>query len=358
MANWNRYINKAGLTALYYTGLAKLASGATRGRGLIFTIHQVGETNPNPFSPNAILKITPKFLDETIQLVKALQFDILSLDDLPARLSDQQNQKPFVIFTLDDGYRDNRDAALPIFEKHNVPHIIYIVSDYSTHEGELWWLDLEEIIKHNRVIKDPFIPGKTRKATTPGQKHSTFEQLYWQLRQLAPLKQREMMRQLAAGHDYDLTHLTRELIMSWQELKELQTHPLVTLGAHTKSHFSIAQMDRESATTEIVRGMEAHTAALGSTPKHFAFPYGDRTSAGEREFVMLKELGLQTAVTTRKGMLFDQHLAHLTALPRVSLNGKYQNPLYVKTFLTGLPFFIANGMKHLTLDGNESVTSR
>ena len=65
-------------------------------------------------------------------------------------------------------------------------------------------------------------------------------------------------------------------------------------------------------------------AALGKRPAHFSYPVGDRTSAGAREFAIAAELGFKTAVTTRPGVLFPEHVAHLTALPRISLNGEYQ----------------------------------
>ncbi|HEU0059967.1 MAG TPA: hypothetical protein VFR19_08825 [Hyphomicrobiaceae bacterium] len=47
-------------------------------------------------------------------------------------------------------------------------------------------------------------------------------------------------------------------------------------------------------------------------------------------------------MTTRKGLIQRRHASALTALPRVSLNGDYQHPRYVKVFLNGAPFAFAN----------------
>jgi len=76
-------------------------------------------------------------------------------------------------------------------------------------------------------------------------------------------------------------------------------------------------------------------AALGTRPVHFSYPVGDRTSAGPREFDIAAQLGFKTAVTTRPGVLFPEHAAHLTALPRISLNGEYQQSRYAKVLLSG-----------------------
>ena len=42
-------------------------------------------------------------------------------------------------------------------------------------------------------------------------------------------------------------------------------------------------------------------AALAVRPQHLSYPFGDRTSAGAREFEIAAELGFKTAVTTRPG---------------------------------------------------------
>ena len=50
-------------------------------------------------------------------------------------------------------------------------------------------------------------------------------------------------------------------------------------------------------------------------------------------------------MTTRKGLIHPRHASELTALPRVSLNGDYQKPRYVKVLLSGAPFALFNVMQ-------------
>jgi peptidoglycan/xylan/chitin deacetylase (PgdA/CDA1 family) len=85
--------------------------------------------------------------------------------------------------------------------------------------------------------------------------------------------------------------------------------------------------------------------ALGKRPRHFCYPVGDRTSAGPREFRIAAELGFKTAVTTRPGVLFAEHAAHLTALPRISLNGQYQQSRYAKVLMSGAATALWNGFR-------------
>jgi peptidoglycan/xylan/chitin deacetylase (PgdA/CDA1 family) len=135
--------------------------------------------------------------------------------------------------------------------------------------------------------------------------------------------------------------------MTWDELRELAADPLVTIGAHTRRHYAVAKLAADEARAEISEGVRRIESELGRPCRHFSFPYGDETSAGEREFAICRELGLLTAVTTRKGLIYDRHQVRLTGLPRLSLNGDYQAEAYVEALLTGLPFALNNVLMHL-----------
>jgi peptidoglycan/xylan/chitin deacetylase (PgdA/CDA1 family) len=133
--------------------------------------------------------------------------------------------------------------------------------------------------------------------------------------------------------------------MDWEELSKLAADPLVTIGAHTVNHAMLAKLPKESVRSEIAISRSVIEAALAVRPQHLSYPVGDRTSAGPREFAIAAELGFKTAVTTRPGVLFPQHRQHLTALPRISLNGEYQQMRYVRVLLSGAATAMWNGFR-------------
>src|SRR6185312_4033079 len=97
----------------------------------------------------------------------------------------------------------------------------------------------------------------------------------------------------------------------------------------------LAKLDDKSVRAELENSRNVIEAALGARPQHLAYPVGDRSAAGPREFKIASDLGFKTAVTTRPGVIFRRHTEHLTALPRISLNGNFQRTRYAKVLISG-----------------------
>jgi hypothetical protein len=58
-------------------------------------------------------------------------------------------------------------------------------------------------------------------------------------------------------------------------------------------------------------------------------------------------MGFDTAVTTRPGMLFPEHADHLTALPRLSLNGNFQTGRALSVLTSGAATALWNGFRRI-----------
>ena len=54
---------------------------------------------------------------------------------------------PFVALTFDDGYRDVRDFAVPILERHGAPFTVFFATGMIERSARLWWLELEEAVR-------------------------------------------------------------------------------------------------------------------------------------------------------------------------------------------------------------------
>jgi peptidoglycan/xylan/chitin deacetylase (PgdA/CDA1 family) len=265
------------------------------------------------------------------------------------RLSEGDFARRFVCLTFDDGYRDTMQWAYPILKEAGVPFAVYVPTSFPDRLGELWWLALEAVIARNDHIGLQ-VGGRnqTFDCATVAAKRSLYDELYWWLRALpTEADMRAVIKNLAACYHVDIAAFCAELCMSWPELADLAADPLVTIGAHTVSHSMLAKLPPDAVRSEMDLSRSIIEAALGTRPEHLSYPVGDSTSAGPREFAIAAELGFKTAVTTRPGVLFRSHSRHLTALPRISLNGEYQRLRYVRVLLSGSATAMWNGFRRL-----------
>jgi len=339
-----RHVLAGGCKLLHWSGVGTLLAQWTQGAGLIFTLHRVGPpATGQSFRPNDHLHVTPEFLDATIRQVRAAGLEIVSLSEALDRLDRRDpDARRFAAFTFDDGYRDNLIHAYPVLKRHDVPFTIFVASGFIDRTSEIWWEAIERIVCEETEIALPI--GSTM-TTLPARTHREKRRvfihlLHWFTRELGEASQRLEMRRLAERHGLDLAALADDLMLSWDELRELRRDPLFTVGAHTHDHFALARMTDAGMREDIARGLERLEAELGVRPEIFAYPYGYEAAVNSHSAEVVAEFGFRAAVTTSPGMLHGQD-ARL-ALPRVSLNGYFQNRDIVAQYLTGAPFPLYN----------------
>jgi peptidoglycan/xylan/chitin deacetylase (PgdA/CDA1 family) len=339
----------AGFRAIAASGADRWLGPVARGAGVILTFHHVRPVAFGEFAPNRLLEITPDFLDLTLRTIKTKGFDLVPLDEVPARIG-RKDGPPFAVLTFDDGYRDNVEHAAPILRHHRAPWTLFVTTDFADGRGRLWWLELEAAIARLDRVRVGFdgealdLPSRTA-----AEKQRAFAAVYWRLRAGPEDALREQIGRLAESAGVDSAKLVRSLCLGWDEIAVLARDPAVTIGAHTLTHPMLAKHGEEMARREMAESKAILEQRLGRTVRHLAYPVGDPTSAGPREFRLAREAGFVTAVTTRPGHVFPVHAAHLHALPRVSVNGLFQSEAALASLLSGVPFLAFNRGRKLNV---------
>lgn len=348
--NLRHHAFSAVFKAIAATGADRWGRGLAQGAGVILTLHHVRPQGPGGFRPNGLLEITPDFLDRALTLIRAEGYDLVSLDEALARLAAPRKGRFFVALTFDDGYRDNVEHAWPVLAKHGAPWTLFVTPGFADRTARLWWLELEEAIAALPAIALSLPDGPfTAQTGSHIEKQRAFEALYWRLRKQPEAILLSAISDLVAQAGIDPLALVERECLPWETLRALAGAPGVTIGAHTLSHPMLAKHDKGFARSEIVDSKTRLESELGIPIRHFAYPVGDPTSAGPREFALAREAGFASAVTMRPGHLFPEHADHLHALPRVSLNGLHQSEAAVKALLSGLPFWLWNRGRKLNV---------
>jgi peptidoglycan/xylan/chitin deacetylase (PgdA/CDA1 family) len=339
---------RAGLEALYFSGAHVLLRPIFSGVGAVFMLHHVRPRREGAFQPNRHLEITPDFLRAMLGHLRARGIDIVTMDEVHQRLIEQNFERRFACFTLDDGYRDNRDHALAVMREFNAPFTVYVASDFAAGHGRLWWIALEMAVASADAIEVIMGGVATRlDSATAHAKQIAFDRLHDWLRTLPEHDLQREITALCARYRIDQAAICRDRCMSWDELKAFAADPLVTVGAHSITHCNLARQSEATARDELTLSRARIEETLQRPAIHLAYPYGDKPAAGPREFALARAAGYKTAVTTRPGMVFPESAGHMTALPRVSLNGNYQDARILPVLTSGAATAMWNGFRRV-----------
>ena len=350
MLDTGEVVRKLVLNAARFTGLAPLLRPSLGGIGAILMLHRVTTAPVKPLGINRHLIITPDFLDAAIGEMKRLGYKVVTMDEAVERLKVGRKLPRFATITADDAYRDNLVEALPVLERHEAPITIYVSPGLTNRTSDLWWDVLEDIVTARQEVYLTTPDGRIAvDCTTPARKVAANRQIHDYLTiDLAEDRQRDLLRDVARLAGIDFEAPARETLMDWDEIRTIAAHPLVTIGAHTVNHYNLRRLSDDKAWYEIVDATRIIEVETGLKPRHLAYPYGYESAVGEREVRLAEAAGYATAVTTRHGVLYAGHAKHLHALPRISVNGRYQSVAHLRTMLSGVTTPLANSGRLVT----------
>lgn len=92
-----------------------------------------------------------QFLDEALTWLKGEGFIFESLDNfLSSREEGSKQLQKKVIFTLDDGFRDQLTVAAPIFYQHACPATVFLITEFIDKQCWLWDDKIEYVLKNTK----------------------------------------------------------------------------------------------------------------------------------------------------------------------------------------------------------------
>ncbi|MFN3234079.1 MAG: polysaccharide deacetylase family protein [Gammaproteobacteria bacterium] len=337
--------------AIYHSRIDYLTKPFYQGLGSILMFHRICDADHSPrIAGNKSLECSPELLVELINYLKKAGYHFIGLDEIPISIA--KRRKKWIALTFDDGYRDNLTLAYPILKEYQVPFAIYVTNSFPNHTAILWWYLLEELLlTRDSIAFDFHGQGVIYACKTNLEKQQTFSAIRKLILREQYDHQVQTIKQIFSQFYDDLTAKTRELALSWDEIIEASKDPLVTIGAHTIDHLALSKLSEGELHRQLLQSRQELEEKLGSPIRHFAYPYGSKHEASLREFQYAREIGFETAVTTRPGNIFFQHANHMQALPRLAIteNKFASKPHALRPYLHGLSFCVKNRFKRINL---------
>ena len=270
---------------------------------VVFMLHRVSERIDGHLPNNEQLKVSPSFLENVIVKYKKAGFTFLSLDQLYDIISEKKDiHKPFVCFTMDDGYLDNYENAYPIFKKYNIPFAIFVSTDFPDRKAVLWWYVIEELILKSSEIH--LSDGSKYICKTFQEKWDTFRYIREKVLLLNQTNLVNNLNELFADYNLDWYSPIQDLSMTWEQVNNLTKEPLCTIGSHTVSHVALNRLSFKELESEIQNGINIIKSQTNYNPAYFAYPYGSSKENGEREYHYLRNSDIKMAFISDGGLVY------------------------------------------------------
>lgn len=221
---------------------------------------------------------------ETWIKAKKEQYCFLAVDDI---LKEKIPPKA-ALLTFDDGYKDIYTNAYPILKKHQVPAVVFLITDHVGSGRPFWWDEVIAVILRSHATNFGAFSLRTeldqqkclrhvlaKAGTLPDDQKIDF---------LARLKE-ELGCQEIEGEN-----------LSWEEVREMKSHG-IQFGSHTLTHPVLTRVSVEKAQREIRESKIKIERETGEEVKVFSYPHGEYN---ERIRNLVRQAGYRCAFTTQE----------------------------------------------------------
>jgi peptidoglycan/xylan/chitin deacetylase (PgdA/CDA1 family) len=301
--------------SVFFQMLGKIAQPFYGGIGQILMFHRVCDSNTIEQIPGQpSIEVSVEHFSRIVDFFSKRKYAFLSLDDLAKGLQRGIIKKPFVVFTFDDGYIDNLDIVFPILKDRNIPFAIYVTPSFIDRKAILWRYVLQDAV-HNREVLNFSLSGihYAMDLTNSDELPRSIKSIRSLIKSSEPEYFNKRLEQIFGKSLDQMQETTDKLMLSWDQILQLSSDPLVTIAAHTLNHYPLTQLTDAQVDLEIRGSRMVLESKIKRKINHFAYPYG---AFGKRELIMVKSAEFITAVTTHHANVFLGHAQQMFALPR------------------------------------------
>ncbi len=307
----------AGFT--YQTGLCRLFARMSRTPRLtILAMHNVEDPPATDFLPPDMK--TPVALFDRLVGIVTRTFPTYTASEGVAALQDGTLRGPAVVISLDDGYRDNLRAGLPVLERHGAKGTVYVEAG-AVGDRKLSWTHAYFWVLRAKGFE--FFLERYRATSKDAEAIALLEaeakaggDLRYHLKRILKYHARvddrdrvcEAILREAGG---DPEAIVRSIYLSPEEVAALDRAG-VEIGGHTVSHPILARCTDEQVEREIVDGRRRLESWVGHAIRSFAYPWGRRWDYDERAVKVLEKEGFVAGLSMDPGSnLPGAHPFHL-----------------------------------------------
>ncbi len=344
MSNWSarRLTMRLARTALAAPGVQPAALQLLRRFArpvvTVFMLHRFSD--PELGSDGA----SPEALRAILSMLRRQGVEFLELSELIRRIEEGERQeRPGVVFTIDDGFIDFARVVAPVFSEFDCPSTVFLVSEIVSKRAWFWWSRLEYAFNSSsKPVIDIEVGGQSLRyrVSDAASRSAAADSLSTQLKVLPEAERRGICDRIGSATEVDIPATPPLLYqtLTWDDARRLEASG-VRFGPHTRTHPILSTIDDESARSEIEGSWSDLREQCANAMPVFCYPNGSADSFGERDVRLVKAAGMRGAVMFRRQRIAPE---------RTSTDDLFRLP---RTEAFGHPFSVAANVSGLTPDG-------
>jgi len=270
---------------------------------VIFLLHGVVRRQIHPVR-NYTRKHLP--LDEFASLLHNLcrQGIPVSMDDIMTANHDEPLPPRAFAITFDDGFENNASIAAPVLDDFGIPATFYVTTGF-IEEGSRSWTDIiEAAVEAVSTVKIQGI-SKALDGTYVSAIHK--QTMLDEVRRLVKGNASidpydfamEMVRQCGLSEAPFDAELDDKL--SWNQVHELNQHPLFIVGGHSHTHRIMSFLSPNELEREVETSLKLLRNVNGEQLNHYSYPEGLKHCYSETVIDTLKRHGIRCCPTAEHG---------------------------------------------------------
>lgn len=249
----------------------------------------------------------PELLKECLEYLKRHDYHVVSVSEIANALNDIGDLPPkAVAFTMDDGFEDQLEIAVPIFESFKCPVSIFLLGEFSSEQSWPWDYQVEYIVNQTQLsqfrlksdllnfIGDVSCPKQKRKLISKFRAVMKSQPL-----DIAVAETQNLAEQLSVNDISTIPDDYRPI--TWDRARESESE-YVQYGPHSMRHAILSSQSSDFSKSEISESWEKVRNELSHPLNVFCYPTGRRgIDFGEREMKTVMEMGFDAALSTTFG---------------------------------------------------------
>lgn len=258
-------------------------------QGVVLLYHRVGPDDRDPHR----LSVSPENFQAQLEWLRST-CDVMPLAQLAQRAGHSERS---VALTFDDGYLDNVTSALPLLRRTSVPATFFLTTGDGPIPYRYWWDRLAALIASECGTAPLILHLPSGRTELPASSIEERRAAYWRIYEKVlrlPVAEREAVVAEAVAWAGDVPPRSDDRRMTWEEIRQLSSEPLVSIGAHTVEHLWLPAQPLAVLREELVSCRATLEDQCGTPVESLAYPFG---AFDQRVVEAAGDAGYRLAVT-------------------------------------------------------------